>query len=161
MKTTTQTTTCQICARGIKANTGVIAHHGYQRPGTGWQTASCPGAKALPYEQSRDLIPTVVESYKGYVKFNQEREHELLATPPATLTQPATYYREARTVNLPADFNAEAAINQGSVNPNNQDDVYRGEYRSQVRQCRNNVRDISGEIARLEQRYADWKAPVA
>ncbi len=42
--------TCQICARRIFAETGKIAHHGYERPGGGWQTASCRGARRLPYE---------------------------------------------------------------------------------------------------------------
>lgn len=44
--------TCQICGRGIFAETGVIAHHGYTRPWEGRQTASCPGARQLPFEVS-------------------------------------------------------------------------------------------------------------
>lgn len=45
--------TCQICGRDILAEGGVIAHHGYERPGDGWQTASCWGARELPYEADR------------------------------------------------------------------------------------------------------------
>lgn len=45
--------TCQICGRGIFAEGGVIAHHGYERPGWGYQTASCEGARALPFEVSK------------------------------------------------------------------------------------------------------------
>lgn len=48
--------TCQICARGILAELGAIAHHGYERPGDGYQTASCPGAKELPFEVSRERL---------------------------------------------------------------------------------------------------------
>lgn len=48
--------TCQICGRPIYAEVGVIAHHGYERPGLGWQTASCPGARELPFEVSRDVL---------------------------------------------------------------------------------------------------------
>ena len=48
--------TCQICGRPILAETGVIAHHGYQRPGEGWQTSSCFGARHLPFEVSRDRL---------------------------------------------------------------------------------------------------------
>lgn len=51
-----QAKTCQICGRPIFAESGVIAHHGYQRPGDGWQTASCPGARELPYEVSRERL---------------------------------------------------------------------------------------------------------
>lgn len=48
--------TCQICARPIFAETGLIAHHGYTRPGGGWQTPSCEGARELPFEKSRDVL---------------------------------------------------------------------------------------------------------
>ncbi len=48
--------TCQCCGRLHLANTGVVAHHGYQRPGFGWQTASCIGARELPFEVARDRL---------------------------------------------------------------------------------------------------------
>lgn len=48
--------TCQVCGRQILANTGVIAHHGYRRPGDGWQTESCIGAKRLPFEVDRAAL---------------------------------------------------------------------------------------------------------
>lgn len=48
--------TCQICGRGIFAEAGVIAHHGYERPFEGYQTASCPGARKLPFEVDRSLL---------------------------------------------------------------------------------------------------------
>jgi hypothetical protein len=47
---------CQCCGRAILANTGVIAHHGYTRPDAGWQTASCMGARARPYENDRTKL---------------------------------------------------------------------------------------------------------
>lgn len=80
-------TTCQICARPIEAGTGVIAHHGYQRPGGGWQTASCMGARHLPYEQSCDQIPAAIESIFSYVARTEEalqRHHDV---PPETLVE--------------------------------------------------------------------------
>ena len=42
---TFDTRTCQICGRAIKASSGLIAHHGYERPGWGYQTTSCLGAR--------------------------------------------------------------------------------------------------------------------
>ncbi|MDE2096554.1 MAG: hypothetical protein KGL39_04850 [Patescibacteria group bacterium] len=48
--------TCQICGRPIFAELGLIAHHGYERPGEGWQTESCIGARELPFETSRDVL---------------------------------------------------------------------------------------------------------
>lgn len=58
--------TCQCCGRKHLANTGTIAHHGYQRPGGGWQTASCMGAKHLPFEVSRDRLATLIASLKDW-----------------------------------------------------------------------------------------------
>lgn len=52
-----QSKTCQICGRPIFAEVGLIAHHGYERPaGAGWQTESCFGARALPYEADREQL---------------------------------------------------------------------------------------------------------
>lgn len=48
--------TCQICGRSIKAKNGSIAHHGYRRPGEGWQTSSCMGARYAPLEVSYDVL---------------------------------------------------------------------------------------------------------
>lgn len=60
--------TCQCCGRGILAETGVIAHHGYERPaGMGYQTASCPGAKELPFEVSRDALGRYIKALEDYV----------------------------------------------------------------------------------------------
>lgn len=53
--------TCQVCGRAILANTGLIAHHGYQRPGLGWQTGSCHGARALPYEADKAVLIKWIE----------------------------------------------------------------------------------------------------
>jgi hypothetical protein len=60
--------TCQVCGRGILANKGVIAHHGYQRPGSGWQTASCGGAKELPFQVSRDALAKEIANAEVYVE---------------------------------------------------------------------------------------------
>jgi len=58
--------TCQCCGRGIFAATGTIAHHGYQRPGGGWQTASCSGAKELPFEVSREALGRLIANLNDW-----------------------------------------------------------------------------------------------
>lgn len=53
---------CQICNRRILANTGLIAHHGYQRPyEQHWQTSSCYGARERPFEVSRDRLGQYID----------------------------------------------------------------------------------------------------
>lgn len=59
--------TCQVCGRPIFAETGVIAHHGYTRPGDGWQTPSCWGARELPFEVSRDALGRYIAYVAGYL----------------------------------------------------------------------------------------------
>lgn len=60
--------TCQCCGGRFLANTGTMAHHGYKRPGSGWQTASCSGAKALPFEVSRESLGAMIEGLRVWEK---------------------------------------------------------------------------------------------
>jgi len=57
--------TCQCCGRLILANTGRIAHHGYTRPGSGWQTSSCMGAKFQPFEADRNRLGQMIDVMKA------------------------------------------------------------------------------------------------
>ncbi len=57
--------TCPVCFRPIAVVRGLMAHHGYQRPAIGWQTASCPGTRFRPLEQSTDgLVWSIEEQEK-------------------------------------------------------------------------------------------------
>lgn len=57
--------TCPVCFRPIAVVRGLMAHHGYQRPEIGWQTASCPGIRFRPLEQSTDgLVWSIEEQEK-------------------------------------------------------------------------------------------------
>lgn len=52
--------TCPCCFRQIAVTDGTMAHHGYQRPGHGWQTASCPGIRFKPLEVSSEGLVWLV-----------------------------------------------------------------------------------------------------
>lgn len=158
MNATIKVTTCQICARPIKANTGVIANHGYTRPGYGWQTASCFGARFKPYEVSRDAIKSCIISYTEAGKNQEARLAELLATPPATITEHRNYrssYSEPDVYERPADFDAEATLNASTLRYG---ENYAHEYRKLVKMTRANIADIAEAIKFLEQRYDAWEA---
>jgi len=65
--------TCQVCGRKILANTGPIAHHGYQRPWEGgYQTSSCFGARKEPFEAERSTLKT-------WIGFMKAKKHSLEA----------------------------------------------------------------------------------
>lgn len=152
-----QITTCQICARPIKAKSGFIAHHGYTRPGYGWQTASCFGAQYKPYEVSRDAIKLCISSYETAVEVREQRIKDLTTNPPATLTRIArSSYDQDETYEKPADFNA-AGVLDGSVYVY-YSDKYAAEYRRQVRDTKRDIEEIKAAIKFLEQRYDAWEA---
>jgi len=58
---------CQCCNREIHAALGRIAHHGYTRPGHGWQTQSCFGAKRLPWEVDRSAVMDLINHLKEWL----------------------------------------------------------------------------------------------
>jgi hypothetical protein len=58
---------CQCCNRPIHAALGTIAHHGYTRPGDGWQTRSCFGAKRLPWEVDRGAVADLIDHLKEWL----------------------------------------------------------------------------------------------
>lgn len=154
MKTTTNTTTCQICARAIKANTGVIAHHGYQRPGMGWQTRSCFGAMHKPYEVSRDAIKACIISYTAAAAAQDEQAADLLANPPATITE-SSKWRDDSIYERPENFDG-AAIALPKYSPTNggYDNKYRKLYKTAIL----TAAEIREAITFLEQRYDAWEA---
>lgn len=41
---------CPVCQRDIKVRSGLLVHHGYQRPGVGYIIGDCPGVGYEPYE---------------------------------------------------------------------------------------------------------------
>lgn len=52
--------TCQCCGGDVAVVSGKVAHHGYKRPGYGWQTSSCSGARHRPYEQAHDALDRLI-----------------------------------------------------------------------------------------------------
>lgn len=80
--------TCQICGRPILAERGTIAHHGYERPGQGWQTASCFGAMHLPFEVSRDRLGQYIKLLQAKV---EDRMIQIQSTEDETAAIRITY----------------------------------------------------------------------
>lgn len=150
-----QTNTCQICARVIKANTGVIAHHGYQRPGDGWQTASCAGARYLPYEVSCDRLPPTIEVVKNFITLRSQVLKEFVENPPETLTVAPHYIGDRRggtVLNRPEGFDPEKDVYTGYQS-------YESEYKSQRYQIEKSIKQAKADLEFLQKRLADWIPP--
>ena len=56
--------TCPCCFRGIAVVGQLMAHHGYERPGNGWQTTSCPGIRFEPLEWSPNGLMWMIDKLK-------------------------------------------------------------------------------------------------
>lgn len=123
--------TCQICAREIKAKSGIIAHHGYTRPESGWQTDSCMGARQLPYEKSRDIIPIAILKIDGFMGLTRGK------------------IKQIEVENLPVPF-IKTMIN--SDNPS-----YKLRQKEYIERLSSQIRMAQKDRERLQKRYDDWK----
>jgi len=146
---------CQICGRAVKSKNGVIAHHGFKRPGQGWQTASCYGAKYRPYEVAKDALENYLPEVKKWMKIKQESLNSLLDCPPdkldAVIKLDASGKMKSVVYTKPDNFDKND--NQHYVQPHS----YAGEYRSKVRHLRIQIAEMVQDIGYLTQRIADWK----
>ncbi len=153
-------TTCQICGRAIKSAKGLIAHHGYQRPGGGWQTGSCYGARHLPYEVSCDLLPLAIRAVEARRTACAKALVDLVASPPDTLPEYRTLDpwkgpEKIRDVARPADFNPH------DETPRYISSSYRFLFNRRRSNFRMEIKQGDAEVAYLTDRLKNWKAPVA
>lgn len=162
-------THCQICERQIEAGSGLIAHHGYQRPGQGWQTASCMGARHKPYEVACDVIPAAIDTIKDYIERNEKKAADWRREPPRGIgaevriskgwedrrTCPVTLLRPAETDTFRFTRAAEGPVTDGYA-PRAAED-YVSAYRSRIAEAESGARMAGHDLRRLEKRLADWK----
>lgn len=152
-------THCQICGRSIKANTGLIAHHGYRRPGAGWQTSSCMGARYRPYEVASDALPPAIASCASHLARREATLADLLASPPATLSYQRTdaWGRPQGTEHVfdrPADFNA-------MEHPTSYQQLsYVFQFDRRETAIRRDITGTTESLVYLRKRLADWRAPA-
>jgi hypothetical protein len=152
-------TTCQICGRPIKANTGLIAHHGYQRPGDGWQTASCIGARFRPYEVACDALPPAIQSCKQYIAQQETALANWITDPPAEIKhQRRDAYGRPRgpeqTFPRPDDFDGATAKD------NYRSDTYVWRFVNARSAYQRRIKASRDTLAYLENRLTDWISPV-
>ena len=147
--------TCQICGRDIEAKAGLIAHHGYARPGMGWQTASCAGAKYRPYEVACDAIPPAIKNCDAFAVREKAKLSALLANPPAQydVTRRDAYGVKRGPdviVTLPAGFEPNARRSSNKFGS------YEGAFDAQARALRGDIAGTVNFRKYLENRLANW-----
>jgi hypothetical protein len=122
---------CQICGREIKGKKGLIAHHGYKRMG-GWQTSSCIGARELPYEKSRDVIPKAIKMIENYVSNQESLKANTLKD---NLPVPSLFRNELLTIDSP---------------------FYKIRQDEFIRHIESDIKFANRDKERLQKRYDDW-----
>lgn len=123
---------CQICEREVKSKSGLIAHHGFKRPGNGWQTESCVGDRELPYEKSRDAIPKAILVIDSFVEMNNLKIKDLVENKP------------------PISLFGNRVVQ--STNP-----VYIIHQNNQLGMLKSEIAFALRDKERLEKRYQEWR----
>jgi hypothetical protein len=72
---------CQCCGGRWAVTGGKVAHHGYQRPGGGWQTASCMGARYQPLSEDNKRLLTLIATLEDeLVRLHKFKDTLVVAT---------------------------------------------------------------------------------
>lgn len=137
---------CGCCQRPIAVMggepTGRMAHHGYERPGHGWQTASCPGIKFMPLETTDDG-----PRYMLAMRIDQLRREEAALARCPELTELSVLVRE-RGVKSLKKITREMP-------------EWKQTFDSHVWGIENDIRGLKGEIRRLRRIVLDWRPETA
>lgn len=132
--------TCPVCFRPIAVLRGTMAHHGYQRPGQGWQTASCPGIRFKPLEVSSEglewLIATLRERLAGL-----KNAHANQATHPEYLMAKRTYNGKAEKITR-------------------DDPLWPRVFARHIAEIESEMESLERELPMLDKKLADWKPEV-
>lgn len=92
--------TCPVCFRAIAVVGGVMAHHGFRRPGHGWQTQSCQGIRFKPLEVSSEGLEWLISALSNNLVHltsmieNQATQPEFLLAKRARNTPPERITRD-------------------------------------------------------------------
>lgn len=133
---------CGCCQRPIAVMggepTGRMAHHGYERPGHGWQTASCPGIKFMPLETTDDG-----PRYMLAMRIDQVRREEAALARCPELTELSVLVRERGVKSL-------RKITRDMPD-------WKQTFDSHVWGIESDIRGLKSEINRLRRIVLDWR----
>lgn len=150
--------TCQICARHILDETGVIAHHGYQRPqrGSGWQTASCFGARRVAYEVGHDALDEIIPATFRTLASSRSNLQAFRRSPPDHLSYNAGTMRAPEIVEVARPEGFDPALARGR---NQERRSYASLWLAEEFEQERTVEYFARQLEFFEKRRAEWKAP--
>jgi hypothetical protein len=133
--------TCPCCFRQIAVRGGKMVHHGYERPGTGWQTNSCHGIRFPPLEVSNEGLVWML----GHVR-------ELLLT-----NQNAYAHRENLT-SLRVKVKTVKGMRFEEITK--ESPLWAKEFEYWVVEIKSHIRMLKHHVGELDTRLKNWKPMV-
>lgn len=146
---------CQICGRQIKAKNGKIAHHGYERPGWGYQTSSCAGARHVPYSKGHDALDRQLTLVPEYIARQEESLQNWKVSPPDEIEERRsmhTKHNGARKYKKPEGFDPAASLKRGYGFQG-----YDAEFIGHARQMEQRIKGLRSMLEFLQKRRDEWK----
>lgn len=129
--------TCPVCFRPIAVLREKMAHHGYQRPGQGWQTASCPGIRFRPLEVSSEGLEWLIGTLRKRLATlevayrNRNKKDSLMVCKPGRKVEFETITKESPQ--------------------------WKRHFDSFVAELQSEMRSLRRELPMLDKMLADWK----
>ena len=156
---------CQICNGLWVAENGVIAHHGYKRPGDGMQTASCFGAMHRPFEVSRDCVMDFIMQNSRRRLYCLRRIHLLQETDPP-LDLAAVWYETGHNEKKRNFKVTPETFDQVKEKVRQENEKWRPMFNANnyaelkergIKMLRRDAADYAEVITTFTKRYDDWK----
>lgn len=135
--------TCPCCFAN-QAVRGTMVHHGYQRPGEGYQTASCPGIRFKPYERSPDGVLAMIDSLEAQITDHTQKLADKENWPSVTMMARAK--RSAKHL----DGTALVTVERGSKD-------WDRAYRAEVRHLEAKIEAAQSNLSSYLEKKAAWK----
>lgn len=137
---------CGCCFREIAVvggvPTGRMAHHGYERPGDGFQTASCPGTMFMPLETTDDGPRHMAGAMRRLLAATEAS----LARAPALTSLTISVYERGQRV-------------RKEITPEMKD--WRRAYDAHLGRLRGEIAGIGASIAHFDKVIAEWQPVTA
>ncbi len=154
--------TCQICERIIMLDpNGTIHHHGYERPGIGYQTESCSGARGPAYEAEKAILERWVVTLRNLLVDATEWRRRLLADEVSVLTYVYRDYKnrvrheEAKVCHVDVTKDTKTLPDVPVVNP------WKHVYDQAVLSNQRNVDELTHTLNHQYKRVIAWKVSPA
>lgn len=136
--------TCPVCFSDQAIRNGTLVHHGYQRPGEGYQTASCTGIRFRPFERSVAGTEAMIESLTKHIAKCQNVLADRENWPSVTMLKSVR-----RSAEFPNGYKL-VEILRGA-------DGWKAAYEEKVREWQAKQRQAETDLAFYEQKKTEWK----